>query len=675
ISLTLYRLHAGAHCFLFISIIAIVCVIIHSANGILYPMESESRQVKDLSGRWRFRTDNSSGRDTGFQERWWERRLAETGHVIDMPVPASYNDITQDKSIRDFVGWAWYETTFFAPNAWNNEVTNVWLRVGSAHYYAMVWLNGEQVMEHEGGHLPFECDVTMSLNFGATNRLTIAVNNTLTPNTLPPGEINHYNGKDDYPAGYFTQEYEFDFFNYAGIHRPVKLYTTPRLRIGEIVTSSDVTADHASATVHYQVTVTDSSRVGQEMASYNITVVLEDSTGAIVNKTSGGSGSITVTQPMLWWPVGMHDQVGYLYTMVVYAGRLGLSAPITTDVYRLKIGIRTVTVDQTLKINGRPFYVIGVGKHEDWDVRGKGFDWSMVVKDFNLLDWLGANAFRTSHYPYAEEIMQMCDERGIVVIDECPAVGMRSANNFVNKTLSHHLNVIGELVTRDRNHPSVIMWSVANEPSSQLPPAAQYFKTVLDRARELDPTRPATFVCNAGYDSDLATPYVDVVCVNKYEGWYDDPGHVEVIQKRLSYFLTQWHEKRSKPVIHMEWGAGAIAGFHSDPSLMYTEEYLCDVMREHFATFDSLRTGSNPVLAGEMIWNFADFATAQATTRAYGNRKGIFTRQRQPKSPAFVIRDRYRALRNQSVAERQTELDLIGKHWWREVRENWDRSL
>uniref|UniRef100_H2Z6X9 Beta-glucuronidase n=1 Tax=Ciona savignyi TaxID=51511 RepID=H2Z6X9_CIOSA len=599
---------------------------------ILYPQESESREVKDISGRWRFRTDNSSSRDAGFTQRWWERGLEESGPVIDMPVPASYNDITQEKNIRDFVGWVWYETNFFLPKSWNNANTRVWLRVGSAHYYSMVWVNGVKVMEHEGGHLPFESDVTTRLQYVTTNRVTIAVNNTLTPNTLPPGKINHYMGRDDYPEGYFTQEYQFDFFNYAGIHRPVKLYTTPLVRTSEIATTYDVTTDHASATVHYRRRL---------FANYNVTVVLQSANGDVINKTTGGEGDIIVTNPRLWWPVGMSEDVGYLYTLVVYAGVFGMNAPTNTDIYRLKIGIRSVSVDSSIKINGRPFYVIGVGKHEDWDVRGKGFDWSMVVKDFNLLDWLGANAFRTSHYPYAEEIMQMCDERGIVVVDECPAVGMRSADNFVNKTLTHHLNVIGELVTRDRNHPSVIMWSVANEPSSQLPQAANYFKTVLDRVRELDPTRPATFVCNAGYDSDVATAFVDVVCVNKYEGWYDDAGRVEVIRKRLSYFLNKWYEKRGKPIIHMEWGAGVISGFHSDPSLMYTEEYLCDVMREHFQTFDSLRAGSNPILAGEMIWNFADFATAQATTRAYGNRKGLFTRHRQPKSPAFVIRERY----------------------------------
>lgn len=95
----------------------------------------------------------------------------------------------------------------------------------------------------------------------------------------------------------------------------------------------------------------------------------------------------------------------------------------------------------------------------------------------------------------------------------------------------------------------------------------------------------------------------------------------------------------------MEWGAGTIAGFHRDPSVMFTEEYQSDVMSEHFKTFDKYRQS---FLVGEMIWNFADFATQQGATRVAGNKKGILTRQRDPKSAAKVIKERYHRLRNQT---------------------------
>ena len=108
-------------------------------------------------------------------------------------------------------------------------------------------------------------------------------------------------------------------------------------------------------------------------------------------------------------------------------------------------------------------------------------------------------------------------------------------------------------------------------------------------------------------------------------------------------------QTRQKPIILMEWGAGAIAGFHDNPSLMYTEEYLCDVINQHFMVFDSLWQQESPYLVGEMIWNFADFATAQSSKRAYGNRKGLLTRDRKPKWPAYIVRDRYHTRRNRTL--------------------------
>lgn len=266
----------------------------------------------------------------------------------------------------------------------------------------------------------------------------------------------------------FKQEYTFDFFNYAGLHRPVKLYTTPRVYIADISTSFTVSSDLAQSTVKFEVQGGGAS----SQASIQTRVNLIDREGNAVATATGQSGTLNLMNQNLWWPVGMNETVAYMHIFEVL-----LTADGITDTYRLPIGIRSVRVDGTrFLINGRNFYFHGFGRHEDWNIRGKGMDWSMIIKDFNLIDWVGANSFRTSHYPYSEEIMHMCDERGIVVIDECPAVGMRDANNFVNKTLEHHLAVMKELVSRDRNHPSVVMWSIANEPASNLAPAGPYFK-------------------------------------------------------------------------------------------------------------------------------------------------------------------------------------------------------
>ncbi|XP_053310870.1 beta-glucuronidase [Spea bombifrons] len=606
-------------------------------GGMLYPRETPSRELKELNGIWSFRIDKSPQRDEGFQKQWYKRPLRESGPVIDMPVPASFNDITQDITLRDYIGWVWYEKEVVFPRRWvEDKSSRVVLRVGSAHYFSVVWVNGVQVTQHEGGHLPFEANVTSLLKggVGSSCRITIAVNNTLTPTTLPPGSIKYMQDPQMYPEGYFIQSIDFDFFNYAGIHRPVLLYTTPLVYIDDITVITDVSGD--TGLVNYEVVV-----VGSDY--YSVSVTLRDQEGQEAATGLGAIGQLKVGNAKLWWPYLMSENPGYLYTLEVKVNA-DTEKDLLEDVYILPVGIRTVQVSgDRFLINGKPFYFHGVNKHEDYDVRGKGLDWPLIIKDFNLLKWLGANSFRTSHYPYAEEIMDLCDKYGIVVIDECPGVGIRQPENFGNQSLRHHLVVMEELVRRDKNRPSVVMWSVANEPASQLPPAGYYFKTVIAHTKELDPTRPVTYVSNAPYNKDQGAPYVDVICVNSYFSWYHDAGHLEVIQIQLNNQFEKWYDMYQKPIIQSEYGADTIPGFHSDPPLMFTEEYQSLVLKNYHSVLDEKR---KKYVIGELIWNFADFMTAQTVTRVVGNKKGIFTRQRQPKSSAFILRDRYWRLAN-----------------------------
>ncbi|XP_028396495.1 beta-glucuronidase-like isoform X2 [Dendronephthya gigantea] len=545
-------------------------------HGMLFPRESPSRQIKDLGGLWSFRADTSQNRNAGFEEKWFLKYLVQTGPVIPMAVPASFNDITQDDSLRKFIGWVWYDRGFYPPSHWRSENLRVVLRFESAHYNTIVWVNGQQAMSHSGGHLPFEAEVNKYLLFNEYNRITVAVNNTLNATTLPPGKIEYLTGPR-YPAGYFIQTYEFDFFNYAGIHRPVRFYTTPQVYISDIsVIPSFVSSDNNNISGKLEFKTVVISPV-QYRSSLVIKYELFDKQCNVVARASGLgllSGALLVDAVKPWWPIGMSDSPGYLYNLMVTVSGNGF-----LDVYNLPVGFRTVKVDETqFLVNDKPFYFKGFNMHEDSDIRGKGLDFPLILKNFNIFTWLGGNAFRTSHYPYAEEIMDLADQLGIVVIDECPGVGIRKPN-FGPKSLSHHLAVMEELVRRDKNRPSVVMWSVANEPSSNEPEAEAYFRTVINHTRFLDPTRPVTFVGNQSPTTDRAYPPV-----------------------------------------------------------MFTEDYQVGTIEQYFPVFDKLR---KEFLVGELIWNFADFMTQQDVKRVKGNRKGILTRDRQPKHAAYALRNRY----------------------------------
>jgi beta-glucuronidase len=135
------------------------------------------------------------------------------------------------------------------------------------------------------------------------------------------------------------------------------------------------------------------------------------------------------------------------------------------------------------------------------------------IRDFELIKWIGANSFRTSHYPYADEIMDFADQNGIVIINECPGVNLEI---FDQPLLEHHFTVMEELVSRDKNRPSVIAWSIANEPRSSVAQAEDYFKSVVKHTKAQDPDhRPVMAVLSGGYNNDLAAPALDMIGINR----------------------------------------------------------------------------------------------------------------------------------------------------------------
>ncbi|XP_042579413.1 beta-glucuronidase-like [Cyprinus carpio] len=492
----------------------------------------------------------------------------ETGPVIDMPVYAGCRPATmtspQDALNRDFIGWVWYEKD--------------------------VWGAGRQ------------------LDPGLRNRLS-AVNNTLTLEALPPGTIQYMTDRSRYPAGYFVQNTNFDFFNYAGIHRPVLLYTTPKTHIDDIT-----------------VETTFSDNIGEHPRNVSLCTLLltKQQAWTIIQAYSEDRDRLCIVYPL-------HVGIGPVKCHQHTSG-FSSSPSKQTPTVRLQIG-----VNKTRGTADTPRFVS--------QIRGKGFDWPVVVKDFNLMKWMGANSFRTSHYPYAEEILQMADRHGIVIIDECPGVGIKDIRSFGNVSLAHHLTVMEELVRRDKNHPSVVMWSVANEPASEMPPAGFYFKELVSHTRSLDSSRPVTYITASNYARDLGAPYVDVICVNSYFSWYQDPGHTELIGLQLNTQFDNWYGKYQKPIIQSEYGADAVPGLHSDPPMMFTEEYQKTVLQNYHNVFDQKR---KEFVIGELIWNFADFMTSQSIIRVVGNKKGIFTRQRQPKAGAFLLRERYWRIANET---------------------------
>ena len=418
----------------------------------LYPIATDSRVVMDLSGVWKFMIDKEV-------EPIEVSQPLPTNEV--MAVPASFNDQTVTKEIRMHNGYIWYEREFSVAKALRNE--RLVLRFGSATHEAWVYLNGKEIAHHKGGFTPFEVEINDFLVEG-TNRLTVRLSNLLDYTTLPVG--NYSEKKDENGRVIRKVDENFDFFNYAGLHRPVKIYSTPRDYIEDIVIVPEV--DLAAKKADVQISVKTAGAFDE------VRVTIFDEEGKQVAQTSGTDVNVAIENVQLWQPLN-----AYLYKAKVE----GIKGGESVDVYEESFGVRKVEVKSgKFLINGEPFYFKGFGKHEDTYVNGRGLNEAYNVLDINLMKEMGANSFRTSHYPYSEEMMRLCDREGIVVIDETPAVGLMLPSTLtfdfrkrrrmlkmilgtISIQLKHIEQVIRELIDRDKNHACVVMWSIANEVS------------------------------------------------------------------------------------------------------------------------------------------------------------------------------------------------------------------
>ena len=353
--------------------------------------------------------------------------------------------------------------------------------------------------------------------------------------------------------------------------------------------------------------------------------------------------SLRVPQARPWSPRDPHL---YPLTVTLDDGRR------TTDSYTLDVGIRTFEVrGDRLLLNGDPITLTGFGKHEDFPINGRGLNVPVLVRDHELLRWVGANSYRTSHYPYSEEAMDLADRLGVLVIDEIPAVSLNFLDTpeLVARRLEQCQRALDELITRDKNHPSVIMWCVANEPmagspspgAGAPPPAAveagtRFFRTLYDQARARDASRPVTLVGIGGGPPEWLALF-DVTSINRYYGWYSLGGRLDQAAAALAKELDALHERLGKPIVITEFGADTVAGSHSQPEEMWTEEYQVEFLRRYLDV-----AASRPFVAGLHVWNFADFKTGQGILRMAGlNQKGVFTRDRRPKMAAHFLRSRW----------------------------------
>lgn len=591
----------------------------HPKDIALFPQENSNRSISDLSGIWEFKKDPEN---IGIKNQWFNG-LTETRSIA---VPGSWNEQFTDS--RDYLDAVWYQTEAFVPENWSDE--EVWIRFGSVNYHATVWVNGQQLGIHEGGHLPFAFDISKVTKTGEKNTIVVRVENELKPSRVPTGDV---------PNGFFSNypKSNFDFFPYAGINRKVWLYTLPKKgKISDITVKTNFEKTTGKVTVAIE-------KVGAVKSGE---VILTGDKNSITKsfKFSKGKATVEIDVPQVnLWSI----ENPFLYDLKVVIK--DNDTPL--DQYQLPIGIRTVAVNEkTILLNGEPVFLKGFGKHEDFPIFGRGVANPVIVKDYALLKWIGANSYRTSHYPYDEEYYRMADREGILIIDEIPAVGLffHGDKNDVAERQRMCKQYLEELYYRDKNHPSVIMWCVANEPFPEKinfsieggeptdPDSIVAFQELFDLIRSLDNTRLTTLVGVMGGPLEWIG-LADVVCINRYWGWYAQSGEIAKGAAVLNQEIEGLYSAFKKPIIVSEFGVDTYPGMHAEQPEMFTEEYQKEFIKAYLDVADS-----KEYVTGMHIWAFADFKTTQGIIRFGGmNYKGVFTRDRKPKMAAHYLKERW----------------------------------
>jgi len=608
-------------CFSFVKVGAQDFKVAETKDIALFPQQNEFRNKENISGIWKFQKDSL---EVGEVQNW-QNGLTNTRSIA---VPGSWNDQFTDS--RDYLGTAWYEKEIFIPSSWKGQ--KIYVRIGSANYASKVYLNGKPVGSHDGGNLPFAFDISAFVNWGVANRITIQLENILKPIRVPTG-----GGVANGSMFNSNPKANFDFFPYAGLQRDVLLYSVQQdanIKDLTLVTGFENTTGSVNVKVETEgkaikgkVTISGNNKV------YESEFILNGNTANVLVK---------IPEVRLW-----STEDPFLYKVSVSISDENR----VIDTYELETGVRTIsTNDKQILLNGKPVFLKGFGKHEDFPIFGRGTANPVIIKDYSLLKWVGANSYRTSHYPYDEEYMNMADREGILIINEIPAVGLYFHGDKEELKLRQIAckKYIEELITRDKNHPAVIMWSVANEPTPEGmslspkdvkkadPQSTILFKELFDLVKKLDPTRLKTLVGVMGGPLEWLA-LSDVVCINRYWGWYTNQGDIKTGAKMLSDELDDLYSKLKKPIVITEFGADTFPGMHADQAEMFTEEYQVQFIKAYLDVADT-----KDFVSGMHVWAFADFKTGQSVIRFGGiNYKGVFTRDRKPKMAAHYLRERW----------------------------------
>jgi len=513
-------------------------------------------------------------------------------------VPGDWN--TQRDSLLLYEGSVWYKRSF---DCAKSPKKRVFVHFGAANYMAYVYLNGEELGQHEGGFTPFDFEITDRVR-PEGNFLVLRVNNM--------------RGKDQVPT------VNTDWWNYGGITRPVTLVEVPETFIQDYLIQLE-----KGSTGQIKGWV----QLNGPQLRQNVTIRIPEAglSKSFQTDPAGHAEFSFGANLTLWSPENPK-----LYTVEISS---------ETDQVTNHIGFRSIGVRGTdILLNGKPIFLRGVSIHEEAPLRS-GRAWSEDDAR-TLLGWakeLGCNFVRLAHYPHNEAMLRMADEMGVMVWEEVPVYWTIQWENPV--TLRNAENQLNELITRDHNRAALIIYSVANE--TPIGDARNRFLSqLIQQAHSNDPTRLVSAALQADEVeegnrlsiriNDPIANELDVMGTNEYIGWYT--------RRVADLDSTDWTSKYDKPLVMSEFGADAVFGLHGDSQARWTEEYQESLYEHQIGMLKRIT-----FLRGTTPWILKDFRSPRRTLPGiedYLNRKGLVSDHGEKKKAFFVLQNFYRQLQN-----------------------------
>jgi len=571
----------------------------------------QGRNIQSLNGKWNYIIDPYENGYYDYRHQPYDQSKTGTGGFFDdreqkdkaelieysfsgspqMNVPGDWN--SQSEKLELYEGTIWLRKKF---DSKPEKGKKYFVYFGAVNYEAHVYLNGKKLGVHKGGFTPFQFDVTGKLKTGE-NSLVVKVDNTRKPDEIPTTNT--------------------DWWNYGGITRDVYLAEFP---------------DHFITDYKLQLVkgnnnlISFSLKLADATAGQDITLSIPELKLEKKYKTDGEgkvNDEFTWNNLNLWSPENPK-----LYAINIKSDKESIDD---------KIGFRTiVAAGDSILLNGKSIFLRGISLHDEnpliaGRLRSEG-DMRMMLqwaKDMNC------NYVRLAHYPHHEEMIRLADEMGLMVWAEVPVYWTISWANPA--TYANAKQQLTDLIVRDKNRASVIIWSVGNEtPLSDM--RLSFMSNLVETARSLDDTRliaAALEVHREGNTMVLNDPLgekIDLVSFNEYAGWYFGGLPSEITK-------YDFNIKYAKPVVVSEFGGDALGGFHADENTRWSEEYQEALYKNQITMLSKIKS-----LRGITPWILTDFRSPRRQHPIYQNfwnRKGLISETGKKKKAYFLLKNFY----------------------------------